>query len=125
MNKVFLMGYTGKDPDIRVSNSGMNIARVSLGVSRYKKDETDWFNLVAFDKKADFFRQYIPKGTKILVEGHLQTGKYEKDGQTHYTTDVIVDTVEFAGKKPENRTEEQPNERGFIDAEDDGELPFH
>ena len=119
MNKVILMGYTGKDPDVRTTSTGTKVARVSLGVSRYKKDETDWFNLVAFDKKAEFFDKYISRGTKILVEGRLQTGKYEKDGQTHYTTDVIVESVEFAERKSDNA------DSGFTGADTDEELPFH
>ena len=133
MNKVFLSGFTGKEVSMRESQSGMKVARCSLGVSRMKNKDgeqgTDWISLIAFDKRAEFFEKYVTKGTKLLVEGHINTGSYtNKDGQKVYTTDVIVDNCEFAQSKKdaENQTKkEEPEVGDFVNVEEDiDSLPF-
>lgn len=98
MNKVILIGRLTRDAEIRVSGE-TKTARYSLAVNRMKPDEADFINCVAFNKAADFAEKYLKKGTKILVEGRIQTGSYtNKDGQKVYTTDVIVDRHEFVEK---------------------------
>lgn len=105
MNKVILMGRMTRDPEIRhAQGSGMAVARFSLAVDRKKKRDdsqgADFPSCVAFDKQAENIGKYFSKGTKILIEGHLQTGSYKnKNGDTVYTTDVIVDAWEFVESK--------------------------
>ena len=105
MNKVILMGRMTRDPEIRYTQgSGMAVARFSLAVDRRKKRDdsqgADFPSCVAFDKQAENIGKFFHKGTKILIEGHLQTGSYKnKNGDTVYTTDVIVDTWEFVESK--------------------------
>lgn len=103
MNKVILMGRLTRDPEVRMSGDTA-VARFSLAVDRrFKKDgdqTADFINCVAFGKTGEFVEKYGRKGTKFVVEGRIQTGSYtNKDGQKVYTTDVVVEQVEFAESK--------------------------
>ena len=135
MNKVILMGRMTRDAEVRHSqgDSATAIARFSLAVDRrFKRDgeETaDYIGCVAFGKTAEFFERFGNKGTKFLIEGRIQTGSYEKNGQRVYTTDVVVENVEFAeskaaseGAKPTPQTEEWMN---VPDSVSDEGLPFN
>ena len=107
MNRVILMGRLTRDPEIRYSqnNSQMAIARYTLAVDRptsrnqnqgQDNQTADFIGCVAFDRAAEFAEKYLHKGTKIAIEGRIRTGSYQnKDGQTVYTTDVVVDRHEF------------------------------
>lgn len=105
MNKVILMGRLTRDPDIRTSQgeNSTSIARFTMAVDRRFKNgdqSADFISCVAFGKTAEFFERYIKQGTKVCVEGRIQTGSYtNKDGQKVYTTDVVVENVEFAESK--------------------------
>ena len=112
MNKVILMGRLTRDPDVRYSaGSGdqqQAYARYTLAVDRrVRRDNNDpnaqtadFINCVAFGRSAQFAEQYLHKGTKIAVTGRIQTGKYTtRDGQTVFTTDVVVEDQEFAESK--------------------------
>ena len=112
MNKVILMGRLTRDPEIRYSagDSSMAIARYTLAVDRRfaRRDQgngndqqtADFIGCVAFGKSAEFVERYLKKGTKILVEGRIQTGSYtNKEGQKVYTTDVVAEDQEFAESK--------------------------
>lgn len=111
MNKVILMGRLTKDPEVRYSQ-GENptaIARFSLAVDRRVRSNNsdeqtaDFISCVAFGKTAEFLEKYGRKGTKFVVEGRIQTGSYtNKEGQKVYTTDVVVEQVEFAESKSGN-----------------------
>ena len=101
MNKVIISGRLGAEPELRYTQSGMAVLNFSLAISRGKDKDgndrgTDWPRCVAFDRKAEMINKWSGKGKRILVEGHLQTGKYtSKSGETHYTTDVYVDRAEI------------------------------
>ena len=106
MNKVILMGRLTRDPEIRYSQgeNAMAIARYTLAVDRrFKRDgeqTADFINCLAFGKSAEFAEKYLHQGTKILIEGRIQTGSYtNKDGQKVYTTEVVVEEQEFAESK--------------------------
>lgn len=100
MNKVILMGRLTKDPEYREGKK-VTYARYTLAVDRlYNREETDFINCLVFGKGADFANEYLKKGTKILIEGSIRSGSYQnKEGQTVYTTDVVVDQQEFAESK--------------------------
>lgn len=113
MNHVTLIGRLTRDPDIRWTQGNPNtqIARYTLAVDRGVKDQNgqnvaDFINCIAFNKAADFAEKYLTKGTKIAIEGRIQTGSYtNKDGQKVYTTDVIINRHEFVESvKTENKT---------------------
>lgn len=104
MNSVVLMGRLTRDPDVRYTQGQDQpcIARYTLAVERYGKPKdgqpsADFISCVAFGKAGQFAEKYLGKGTKLCVHGHIQTGLYtNKDGQKIYTTDVVVDSQEFA-----------------------------
>ena len=142
MNKVILMGRLTRDPEVRYSqgDNASAVARFSLAVDRrFKKDgeqTADFINCVAFGKTGEFIEKYGRKGTKFVVEGRIQTGSYtNKDGQKVYTTDVVVEQVEFAESKSStdsnttNNTANSntPTDTSFMDIPDDisEELPFN
>lgn len=107
MNKVILMGRLTRDPEVRYSNGNppMAIARYLLAVDRrYRRDgdeqTADFIPCVAFGKSGEFAEKYFHKGIKIVVTGRIQTGSYtNKEGQTVYTTEVVVEDQEFAETK--------------------------
>lgn len=131
MNKAFLIGRLTADPEIRSTQSGKQVARYTLAVDRMKKDAgADFISCTAWESNAVFAEKYLKKGTKILVEGHIQTGSYDaKDGRKVYTTDIIVERQEFVESK--KAAEEKPAESdgvpSFMDIPEnaDEELPFH
>ena len=110
MNKVILMGRLTRDAAIRYSQgeSSTAIARFSLAVDRrFRRDNdeqtADFINCVAFNKTAEFLERFGRKGTKFVLEGRIQTGSHtNKDGQRVYTTDVVVENIEFAESKNSN-----------------------
>lgn len=127
MNKVILMGRNTKKPETRYSQ-GANptaITRGTLAVDRRFKQEggqsADFINFVAFGKTAEFIDKYFDKGSKMIIEGRIQTGSYEKDGKTVYTTDVAVENVEFAESKGG-----QKDADGFVNVPEgiNEDLPF-
>lgn len=129
MNRVFLSGRLARDPEIRFSQGGSPVARVSIAVNRpFAKDTVDFFSLVAFGKVAEFLNKYFSKGSKLLVEGHLRYSTYEdKQGVKRYNTDVIVDNIESADSKgAKGKTQaprDTPNDTPKRDYDDFGGEP--
>ena len=145
MNKVILMGRLTRDAEVRYSQGDAStaVARFSLAVDRrFKRDgdeqSADFINCVAFGRTGEFMERFGRKGTKFLVEGRIQTGSYtNRDGQKVYTTDVVVEQVEFAeSKSTGDNSGYVPADRpspsgaagdGFMNIPDgiDEELPFN
>ena len=138
MNKVILCGRLTRDPEIRYSSGERNmcIAKYTIAVDRkFKQDgqaSADFISCIAFGKNGEFAEKFLKKGIKIIVVGRIQTGSYKnKDGNTVYTTDVMVEEYEFcesknASEKPANESNEGPVSDGFMNIPDgiDEELPF-
>lgn len=107
MNKWIGMGRLTRDPEVRYSNGDepMAIARYTIAVDRKRTKNNedpgaDFISCVAFGKLGEFAEKYLKKGTKIAVEGRIQTGSYtNKDNQKVYTTDIVVESQEFAESK--------------------------
>jgi single-strand DNA-binding protein len=105
LNKVMIIGNVGRDPEMRYTPDGKANAKFSVAVSRTwtnqegeKKEETEWFTVVAWDKLAETCGNYITKGRKVYVEGRLQTRTWEsQDGQKHKITDLVARDVIFLG----------------------------
>lgn len=99
INKVILIGNLGNDPDVRYMPNGNAVANVSLATTDSWKDRetgqlqerTEWHRVVFFGKLAEIVGQYLRKGSKIYVEGRLQTREWEKDGIKRYSTEIVVD----------------------------------
>ena len=139
MNRVILLGRTTKDADVRYSQGDkpMAIASFTLAVDRkYRKEgeqSADFINCKAFGKIAEVIEKYVTKGTKIAIVGRIQTGSYtNKDGNKVYTTDVMIEELEFCESKNANsgnapqQNGQGFNPDGFMNIPDgiDEELPF-
>lgn len=141
MNKCILMGRITKDAEVRVTSKDTTVSRFILAVDRRfakedAKQTADFISCVAFGKTAEFIGKYGLKGTKFVVEGHIQTGSYTNDkGDTVYTTDIAVENVEFAESKRNsdnsnssaNSTTEESDISStspVVSADDDDDFPF-
>ena len=131
MNRWTGLGRLTKDIELRYSQSNKAFCSFSLAVARrFKQDnqpDCDFISCKAFGKTAEFMGKYMSKGQQIAIEGRIQTGSYEKkDGTRVYTTDVMVNEVNFAdSKKEESQQQQQPYDYsgGMTDTEM-AELPF-
>ena len=107
MNKVVLMGRLTRDPEIRYSQgeTASAVARYTLAVDRRFKRQNDeqtadFISCVSFGKTAEFIERYLKQGTKVVGCGRIQTGSYtNREGQKVYTTDVVIEEIEFAESK--------------------------
>lgn len=136
MNKVVLIGRLTRDPEVRYSQNDTAVARYTLAVDRMTRNSeqsADFIRCVCFAKTAEFAETYLRKGIKISVVGHIQTGSYtNRDGQTVYTTDVVVENQEFCESRnassaaPSTQPSSDPANQ-FMNIPDgiDEELPFN
>jgi single-strand DNA-binding protein len=106
VNKVILIGRLGKDPETRYMPNGEAVTNATLATSENWKDKsgekqekTEWHNLVFYRRLAEIAGEYLKKGSQVYVEGKLQTRKWEKDGVTRYTTEIIVNEMTMLGGK--------------------------
>jgi single-strand DNA-binding protein len=107
VNKVILIGNLGRDPETRFLPSGSAVANISVATtdtwkdktSGEKKEATEWHRVVFFGRLAEIVGEYLKKGSQVYIEGRLQTRKYEKDGQDHYSTEIIADTMKMLGSR--------------------------
>jgi single-strand DNA-binding protein len=105
LNKVMLIGNVGKDPEMRYTANGSAVTSFSLAVNRTyqandgeRREETQWFEIVTWNKLAELCSQFLQKGRQTYVEGRLHTRSWEgQDGQKHYRTEVVANTVLFLG----------------------------
>lgn len=114
MNKVILKGNMTKDPILQSTQSGLSILRFNIALNRGKDKDgndkgADFPTVIAFGKSAETISKYFCKGKEILVEGRIRTDKYDKDGKTVYTTDVILERFEFVGNKNNGQTAKNQN----------------
>ena len=125
MNQVNLIGRLTKDPEIRYTQNNKPVASYTLAVKRsYAKDgeqDTDFINIISWNKSADFVQKYFKKGMQVGVTGRIQTRNWEDDnGQKHYATEVVTEKVEFADSKKEEPTDVTEE----VYAGDNDMLPF-
>lgn len=109
INKVILIGNLGQDPEVRFTPSGTAVANLNLATtdtwmdrqSGQRQERTEWHRLVLFNKTAEIAQQYLKKGSKIYVEGRLQTRKWQgQDGQDRYTTEIVVNDMQMLDGRP-------------------------
>ena len=136
MNSVNLIGRLVRDPELRYSQSGMAILRFTVAVDRKlskdKREEAqannqptaDFISCTAFGKTAEVIANYHSKGSQIAVEGRIQTGSYEKDGRTVYTTDItFVGSKNNSGGGNYQNSNNQQDDDGFFPVDND-DIPF-
>lgn len=119
LNKVILVGHLGQDPAIAYTQSGRPWVKLSLATSTRIKDQqgawvdkTEWHKIVAWDKDAEFCSNYLAKGALVMVEGRLQTRKWQdKEGQERYTTEIVANEMKMLGSR-EGMGDAPPRESG-------------
>ena len=106
VNKVILLGNVGKDPEIRATQGGMTIASFSLATADRQKDQsgqyvdkTEWHNMVAFQRTAEVVRDYVKKGTQVMIEGKIQTRSWDdkESGQKKSRTEILINDLTLLG----------------------------
>lgn len=133
VNKVILVGRLGKDPETRYMPSGGAVANFSMATSEKwndkqtgeQKEKTEWHRVVMFNRLAEIAAEYLSKGSVVYIEGKLQTRKWDKDGHTNYTTEIVANQMQMLGGRGERseapREEPAPPPAG---GEFDDDIPF-
>ena len=116
MNKVFLIGRLSRDPELRHTTSGTAVCQINVAISRPvaqgREPETDFINVVVWNKQAENVARYLSKGRQIAIEGRIQTRNYDNnEGKRTYVTEVIASNVEFLGSANDNNR--ASNNAGF------------
>jgi single-strand DNA-binding protein len=134
VNKAIIIGSVGKDPDMRSTADGTQIANLSVATSESYKDKsgnkvenTEWHRVSAFGKLAEIIGQYVTKGSKVYIEGKIRTRSYDKDGQKVYTTEIIANELQMLGgneaPKPASKPASKPSAATDFDDSLDS-IPF-
>lgn len=134
MNKVTIVGTLGRDPEVKFSQEGKAICTLSVATNESVKNgdkwekKTDWHSITLFGKRAETAGQYLSKGSKVAIEGKLQTRSWEKDGKKQYKTEVFVSEIEFLSSPKQQDTAQsdfqeysQPQQSAPPDIDD---IPF-
>ena len=141
INKVILVGNLGQDPDVKYTAGGAAVTTLSLATSESWKDKdtgmdqekTEWHRVVLWRRLAEIAGEYLKKGSKIYVEGQLQTRKWEQDGQTRYTTEIVAREMQFLDSKGSREglnvgSSDMPEEASAPEVADSGieddDIPF-
>lgn len=121
MNKVIIMGRLTAAPELRQTQSGVSVVRFTVASNRKfvnkntNEREADFISCVAWRQTAEFISKYFGKGSMICIDGTLRTGSYQDKNHsdvTHYTTDVLVENVEFCGSKKDNEQSPPTSQNG-------------
>lgn len=115
VNKVIIVGTLGKDPEVKYMPNGTAVCNATFATSEQwndkqtgeKKERTEWHRITFYGRLAEVMGNYMKKGSKAYIEGKLQTRDYEKEGQKHYITEILVDEMQMLGGKP-NGSQERP-----------------
>ena len=139
LNVVAIMGRLARDPEMRQTTTGKNVASFRIACDRGRRDANgqsvaDWIDVVAWDRQAEFVCRYFQKGSLIAVEGRLQSRNYQdKSGNNRNAVEVVVNNVSFAGNKEPAQSQNVANRavsapvvanNEYEPIEDDGDLPF-
>lgn len=121
MNRVFLIGRLSRDPELRHTTSSMAVCQINVAVGRRtgagKDPETDFINVVVWDKQAENVAKYLAKGRQVAVEGRIQTRSYDNnEGKKTYVTEVVANNVEFLGSASDNARPSSPQEENPFDS---------
>jgi single-strand DNA-binding protein len=151
VNNVIVLGNLGRDPEVRYTPNGTAVANISIATTRSwknrdsgeRQEETEWHNVVFYDRLAEVAGEYLRKGSPVYVEGRLKTRKWQdKDGNDKYTTEIVCESMQLlggrggddGGQRQQSRAQGQPQQRqqrgngaapsatGFDDMDDD--IPF-
>ena len=143
VNKVILVGNLGADPDVRYAASGNAVTKIRIATTESWKDKqsgeqkerTEWHRIVFFGRLAEVAAEYLRKGSQVYVEGSLRTSSYEKESQTHYSTEVAANEMQMLGSRGgsgggsgsgggESRTPATETASGGAGGDFDDDIPF-
>ena len=141
INKVIIVGNLGQDPEIKYTAGGAAVTTLSIATSDSWKDKesgmdqerTEWHRVVLWRRLAEVAGEYLKKGSKVYIEGQLQTRKWEQEGQTRYTTEIIARDMQFLDSRgssntPSTQKSSEMNAQSAADvpdsAIDDDDIPF-
>ena len=141
INKVIIVGNLGQDPEIKYTAGGAAVTTLSIATSDSWKDKdsgmdqerTEWHRVVLWRRLAEIAGEYLKKGSKVYIEGQLQTRKWEQEGQTRYTTEIIARDMQFLDSRGSSNNEStqkssEMNDQSAVDvpdsAIDDDDIPF-
>lgn len=107
VNKVFILGALGRDSETRFTSTNLQITSFSVATSTFRKgedgerkEETEWHRITTIGRTAEVAQTYLSKGSKVFIEGHLRTRKWEnKEGKTQYSTEIVADNLQLLDKK--------------------------
>jgi single-strand DNA-binding protein len=131
-NKIVILGRVGRDPELKALPNGNKVCTFSLATSRTWKDnngskqeETEWHNVVFWNKPAEIIAQYVKKGSLLLIDGHLQTRSWDdkETGKKVYRTEIIGETVQLPPKGISGGSNEGPQDEGGLNAFDGPDKP--
>ena len=133
INKAFILGNLGQNPEKKVSENGTVITTFSVATTEKWKDkntqefneQTEWHRIVAFGRLAEICAEYLLKGSKVYIEGKLQTRSWEKEGVKMYSTEIVAKEMKMLDSRPADNT---GKEGGFQDSKQEeikaGDVPF-
>lgn len=137
VNRVIILGNLGKDPEVKYLPSGECVVNISVATSEVWKDkqtgeqkeQTERHRISAFGKLAEIMGEYLRKGSKVYIEGSLRTRSYQKDGQTHYVTEIRCNEMQMLdGVKGDDESKQQSKpadkKQDAFDAGFDDDIPF-
>lgn len=130
VNKIILLGNLGKDPELKLLESGNSVCSFSVATSEsYSKNgekvtETEWHNCTAWNKQADIISKYFKKGSKIYLEGKIKTEFWEKNGEKRESKKVIIEKFDFIDSKETKNNDYSPkqNDPDFVNPNDGFEI---
>lgn len=140
VNKAIILGNLGKDPEVKFLTNGDAVCNFSIATTDSWKDKegkkqekTEWHNVVMYRKLAEIAGEYLTKGSSVYIEGALQTRKWtNKEGQERYTTEIIANSMQMLGGKPQTKPEQQEEDysqdntmgSAAVEGDDLGDVPF-
>ena len=133
LNKAIIIGNLGADPDIRHTQSGTQVASFNVATTERWKDKsgqnqesTEWHRIVAWQRLAEICGEYLHKGSRVYIEGKIQTRKWEdQNGNDRYTTEIIARELKMLDKRESSGGDQQYDEQGRPPVQDDrGDVPF-
>ena len=137
VNRVIIIGNIGQDPETKFLPSGEAVTNISVATSESwkdkqsgeRKDRVEWHRVTAFGRLAEIISELCHKGSKVYLSGSLRTRKWEKDGQTHYTTEIVAKEMQLldrkeGGAEKQQQSGRQPEPGGFDDFDDGSDIPF-
>jgi single-strand DNA-binding protein len=129
INKAIIIGTLGQDPELKHTGSGTAVCSLSVATNeRWKdkntgeqKESTEWHKIVLWQRLAEIAAEYLTKGSQVYIEGKLQTRKWEKDGVTHYTTEILGQELQMLGQGGQQKPKPAPQQNSIPD---DDDVPF-